>query len=108
MSERTNILAVQDLQRYFSVGSALLGGSAIVRAVNGVSFSIARGEVLGLVGESGSGKSTLARTILRLSPPTSVRSDRLRRFRYHVARPIGAAAVPTQDADGIPGSLRLA
>ena len=68
-----DILTVTDLHRHFTVGSALFGGRGTVRAVDGVSFWIARGEVLGLVGESGSGKSTVARTVLRLAPPTSGR-----------------------------------
>ncbi len=71
MSKRTDILTVSDLRKHFSIGSALFGDRATVKAVDGVSFSIAKGEVLGLVGESGSGKSTVARTILRLSQPTS-------------------------------------
>ena len=71
MSERTNILTVTGLRKHFSIGSALFGGRSTVKAVDGVSFSMARGEVLGLVGETGSGKSTVARTILRLSQPTS-------------------------------------
>jgi oligopeptide transport system ATP-binding protein len=47
-----------------------MGGGRVVRAVDGVSFSVARGETLGLVGESGCGKSTTARAILRLIPAT--------------------------------------
>ncbi len=66
-----DILSVTDLKKHFTLGSAFFGGRKTVKAVDGVSFSMARGEVLGLVGESGSGKSTVGRTILRLSAPTS-------------------------------------
>ncbi|WP_373504554.1 ABC transporter ATP-binding protein [Aestuariivirga sp.] len=71
MSASGDILTVSALTKHFTVGSMLSGGRKVVKAVDGVSFSIKRGEVLGLVGESGSGKSTVGRTILRLSPPTS-------------------------------------
>ena len=59
------ILEVQDLVKHFPVQ----GGR--IYAVNGVSFSQARGETIGIVGESGCGKSTLARTVLRLIEPSS-------------------------------------
>jgi len=63
------LLQVDDLHTHFRVrGSGWR--SETLRAVNGVSFSIAQGETLGLVGESGCGKSTLGRTILRLNEPT--------------------------------------
>jgi oligopeptide transport system ATP-binding protein len=64
-------LEVIDLVKRFPAGSRLLGGSGVVHAVEGVSFSLARGELLGLVGESGSGKTTVANCVLRLVVPTA-------------------------------------
>jgi oligopeptide/dipeptide ABC transporter ATP-binding protein len=60
-----NILEIQALETHFPARSG------VVRAVDGVTFEIKRGEVIGLVGESGSGKSTLGRTLMQLIPPTA-------------------------------------
>jgi len=68
------LLQVDNLVKHFSVGGGLVSGHAAqVRAVDGVSFSIRRGETLGLVGESGCGKTTTGRCILLLERPTSGR-----------------------------------
>lgn len=64
-----SFLEVKKLVKYFEVKKD--GKKALLKAVNGVSFSIDRGETLGLVGESGCGKSTTGRLIINLLPPTS-------------------------------------
>jgi oligopeptide/dipeptide ABC transporter ATP-binding protein len=66
------VLEVRDLVKEFPVGGRYLRASASsVKAVSGVSFSVAKGRTLGLVGESGCGKTTTGRLILRLLEPTS-------------------------------------
>ena len=71
MSEKMNqpLLEVKDLKQYFNIN---VGGlkTKPLKAVDGVSFSINKGETLGLVGESGCGKTTVGRTILHLYKPT--------------------------------------
>jgi oligopeptide/dipeptide ABC transporter ATP-binding protein len=63
-------LEVRNLSKHFAIGGGLFGPEGqIVRAVNGVSFTVPRGTSLGLVGESGCGKSTVARAVLRLIEP---------------------------------------
>ena len=74
MSTTEPILRVENLVKHFEVGGGLFGGRpAVVKAVDGVSLEIGRGETLGLVGESGCGKTTTGRCILRLEPPTGGR-----------------------------------
>jgi len=68
------LLTVENLKTYFPVKKGLLRRTVgHIRAVDGVSFSIRRGQTLGLVGESGCGKTTVARTIARLIPATAGR-----------------------------------
>jgi peptide/nickel transport system ATP-binding protein len=70
VSGSRHALEVTGLEKHFPVGSRLFGSAGTVYAVDGISFSIAEGEMLGLVGESGSGKSTVANCIVRLVEPT--------------------------------------
>jgi oligopeptide/dipeptide ABC transporter ATP-binding protein len=66
------ILEVRNLVKHFHLGGGFLGRSpGVIRAVDGVSFTINRGETLGLVGESGCGKTTTGRCVLQLERPTS-------------------------------------
>lgn len=65
------LLYVENLKKYFEVKRGIFGGRRIyVKAVDGVSLTLARGETISLVGESGCGKTTLGKTILRLYEPT--------------------------------------
>src|SRR6476469_7815881 len=65
-----NLLSLQGLEVHYSTGGGMFTPAKVVRAVDGVSLDIKRGETLGLVGESGCGKSTLGKAILRLTEPT--------------------------------------
>jgi oligopeptide transport system ATP-binding protein len=88
------LLQVENLSKHFPIYKGVIRRQVgVIRAVDGISFDIRRGETLGLVGESGCGKSTAGRTILRLYEPTggrilfdgtdvaSLRRERLRRIR---------------------------
>lgn len=68
-----HILEVEGLQKYFPVGKKdlITRQQPIVKALDGISFNVKKGETLGIVGESGCGKSTMGRAILRLHEPTS-------------------------------------
>jgi oligopeptide/dipeptide ABC transporter ATP-binding protein len=86
------VLEVRDLKKHFPIYKGIfqrLVGH--VYAVDGVSFSIAEGETLGLVGESGCGKSTVGRTLLRLIEPTSgaieIDGKDITKLSYHEMRP---------------------
>jgi len=65
------LIEVKNLKKWFWTGSAFGGRKQAVRAVDDVSFSIARREILGMVGESGCGKTTCGKVILRIHEPTS-------------------------------------
>jgi oligopeptide/dipeptide ABC transporter ATP-binding protein len=92
------ILAVDNLVKHFPITRGILFQKKIgaIRAVDGVSFELARGETLGVVGESGCGKSTLAKLLMRLETPTAgqarfegrdifaMRGPELRRLRRNV------------------------
>ena len=70
----SELLRAEQLVKHYPLRAGLLARqSGAVRAVDGVSFEVGRGETLGLVGESGCGKTTVARLVLRLEPPSAGR-----------------------------------
>ena len=73
MAYNDTILQVEDLKVHFAENERFGGVKKgnVIRAVDGVTFYIKKGEVLGLVGESGCGKSTVSRAILQLIPSTA-------------------------------------
>ena len=74
LNHEVPLLQVENLKKYYSAKSGMFSrSSGEIRAVDGVSFSLYKGETLGLVGESGCGKSTLGRQIVGLERPTGGR-----------------------------------
>ena len=72
MQEQEILLEVKHLKKYFTAQRDWLGRpAAYVKAVDDISFTLPKGETLGLVGESGCGKSTAGRTLLQLYRPTA-------------------------------------
>lgn len=71
MSSAETILVAKDLKRFYEVSRGTFKPKAILKALNGASFTLEKGKTLAVVGESGCGKSTLARLVTMIEPPTS-------------------------------------
>lgn len=69
--DQVEILKVRALRKYFSIKKGFMAKSLLVKALDGVNFTVEEDKIFALVGESGCGKSTVARLVLGLIPPTS-------------------------------------
>jgi oligopeptide/dipeptide ABC transporter ATP-binding protein len=69
--DKVEILKIKSLRKYFSVKKGLMSKPFLIKALDGVNFSVEKDKIFALVGESGCGKSTVARLVLGLIPPTS-------------------------------------
>jgi len=71
MNESSRLLEARDLVRHYRVSKGFMRGTTVVRALDGVSFTLEHGRTLAVVGESGCGKSTLARQVTMIETPTA-------------------------------------
>jgi oligopeptide/dipeptide ABC transporter, ATP-binding protein, C-terminal domain len=72
MADKKPLIEIKNLKKYFEINKGILGNKkSFVKAVDDISFTINKGETLGLVGESGCGKTTIGRTIIKLYEPTA-------------------------------------
>ena len=109
----TPLLQVHDLVKHYTAGGLFRGAAPPVRAVDGVTFEVGRGETLALVGESGCGKSSVGRTILRLQEPTSgqalfegteFRDGQVKDLNLNSYTPLRMADVPDLDISFMPST----
>ena len=103
----TLVLEAAGLSRHFQARRGIFGGNrGVVRAVDGISFTIDRGRTLGVVGESGCGKTTTAKLVLGLDEPTGG-TIRFEGKDLKRAGRGGAAALPEIRSGGLSGPLRF-
>ena len=100
------LLEAEGLKKYFTIRGSM-GGSRVLKAVDGVSLAIEKGETFGLVGESGCGKTTLGRTMIRLYGRDR-RHAEVRGHGHHAPLRQGAGPVQAADADHLSGPVFVA